>query len=349
MRLKNGTVLPSGLLGHDPSRGAAAFNETYKNTALRAGIVVKVYETNDKRNLSGLAPEYDVIAVEYGNGGVTTRRYKNCLSTDGLGSIADYFEKRFRKQEKYDKQNGGQDFKGQDGAAVILLCLDGKSEKAIILGGLHHPDRKAKLDENTFMAGEINGVQVSVKKDGSTNLTFRGATGNDGKPKDPDQGDTTIDIEKDGSFQVKNKGVKQRAQKDGKYSVSSEDSQTYTAKKAITMTTEDEMSLSAKGDAKMAMQNLLVSAQGSATMSAQSLSIQTTGEGTCKGSMFSFEASTMLKLKGSQVVIDGLVSLGGQGGAPAPVLQTMYLGVGNLGAPVLSTAIGPFSTKVTII
>jgi hypothetical protein len=348
MKLRNGTVLPSGLLGHDPSRHAAAFNETYKNTALRAGVIVKVYETDDKRNISGLAPEYDVIAVEYGSGGVTTRRYKNCLSTDGLGSIADYFEKRFRKQEKFTKANGGQDFKGQDGAAVILLCLDGKSEKAIILGGLHHPDRAAKLDKDTAMAGELNGVRVSVKKDGSTNLTFRGATDNQGKPKDSSQGDTAIDIEKDGSFQVKNKGVIQRAQKDGEYSVIAEGGQTYSAKRSISITTDDKMSMSAKGDASLAMQNLLISAQGSATMSAQSLSIQTSGEGTCKGQMLSFEASAMLKLKSSMVIIDGFVSLGGPGGVPAPMLQTMYLGIGNLGSPVLSMAIGPFSAKVTI-
>jgi hypothetical protein len=231
---------------------------------------------------------------------------------------------------------------------VILLCLDGKSEKAIILGGLHHPDRSAKLDKDTSMAGEINGVQVSVKADGSANLTFRGATDNNGKPKDSSQGDTTIDIEKDGSFQVKNKGVTQRAQKDGEYSVSSEGGQAYSAKKSISMTTDDKVSINAKGDANLSMQNLLISAQGSATMSAQSLSIQTSGEGNCKGQMLSFEASAMLKLKSSQVVIDGFVSLGGFGGMPAVVLQTMYLGIGNLGSPVLSMAIGPFSSKVTI-
>lgn len=349
MRLPNGTVLPSGLLSYDSARDLAAFNKTYSNTALRAGIIVRKFEVDDPGNISKIAPEYDVLVVERNeNQGITTLRYKNCLSIDGLGSIADYFEKKFRSQSSKDKDKIGEDFAGQDGAAVYLLCLDGQSAKGVILGGLHHPDRKSKLDKEKVLAGEINGVQITVKDDGSANLTFRGATDNQGKPKDTSQGDTAIDIEKDGSFQVKHKGVTQRAQKDGKYSVTSEDSQTFTAKKEISMKTEDKFLLDATSDAEMKMAKLLIAAQGSATMTAQALSIQTHGEGNMKTSIFNLEASSLIKMKGGQIVLDGLIFLGGQGGTPSLKLTTKYLGTGNLGAPVISSAIGPFSNKVFI-
>lgn len=350
MRLRNGTVLPHGLLGDGASRGASAFNRSYKNTTLRAGIIVRRYETSDKNNVSKLAPEYDVNVVEQDeNLGMNCILYRNCLSVDGLGSIADFFEKKLRTQGKYDKLNAGKDFKGQDGAVVIMLCIDGVGSKGVILGGLHHPDRSSKLTgKEAQLKGEYNGINISVNEDGSTNLTFRGATDNQGKVKDKSQGNTTIDIEKDGSFQVKHKGVTQRAEKDGKYILTTEDSTSVTAKKEISLKTEDKFLLKATSDAEMEMEKLLIKASGSATMTAQSLEIQTEGNTSVKAQMVEVEGSSMVIVRAPSMILEGQVSLGSAGGTPAVTMQTQYIGMGNLGAPVLSTAIGPFSTKVRI-
>lgn len=351
MRLPNGTILPHGLVGTTESLQSAAFNKTYQNYAVRAGIVVKRYETSDKGNVHKLAVEYDVLVLEQeANGGSTPILYRNCLSADGLGSIADFFEKKLRSQKKKGKKTQGNDFHDQDGAIVLLMCLDGASEKGIILGGLKHPDRKTKLTgKEEILSGEYNGVSIHINEDGSCNLTFKGATDNDGKPKDSSQGNTSIDIEKDGTFQVKNKGVTQRSQKDGKYSLSTEDSMSFVAKKSVSVNTDDKISFKAKSNASLECANIAIKASGSATMEMQSLDIKSQADATLKAQMVSIEAQNMAKVKATQITLDGMVSLGGAGGMPALTMTTQFLGIGNLGIPVVSSAIGPFSVKVTIL
>ncbi len=366
MKLRSGGILPSSLVGGNEVRALSAFNKTYNNHALRAGIVVKRHEIKDKSNLSKLTVEYDVIVMEQDrNTGTTPIVYKNCLSTDGLGSIADHFEKKLRTQKKADKKSQGKDFVGQDGAIVLLLCLDGSADKGIIIGGLKHPDRKTKLvGKDELLAGEYNGIEFSIKEDGSANLTFKGATDNQGNPKDASQGNTSLDIEKDGSVEIKNKGVTQRIQKDGKYSLTTQDSVAITAKKQINVTTDDNLAIKAKKDSSLDTVKLAVKASGSCVMSVQSFDLNSEGEANLKaemikanagsmvelkaGGQFSIEAGGSLQIRASSVIIDAQVALGGAGGMPALTMTTQFFGVGAMG-PVFSQAIGPFSTKVTLL
>lgn len=350
MMLPNGTVLPHGLLSQDNTSGTAGFSKSYQNHSLKVGIVARTIAVSSAENVTKLGPEYEVIVIEQdSNRGVTPITYKNCLSVDSFGSMADFFEKKLRATSKPGKHKGRSP-KDQDGAIVLLLCLDGHSDKGIIISSLSHPKRSTKLVGDTIvMAGEFNGVAVQVNTDGSCTLTFKGATNNDGTAKDSSQGNTTVDIEKDGSLQIKNKGVTQRNQKDGKFSVAANDSVTITAKKEMTLTTEDKFSLKAKADASAECANLAIKASGSAMMEMQSLDIKAQGEANLVARMLNVEASSMVKVKSSQIVLDGNVNLGAAGGTPAVTLSTQYIGIGNLGIPVISTAIGPFSSKVTII
>jgi hypothetical protein len=347
--LPNGTVMPFGLLKQDTESQVAGFNKSYKNFPLRAGIVVASYPPENDRNFNKITIEYDVLVIEQDeNRGITPITYKNCISSDGAGSIADYFERRLRTQKKKRDKKKGEDFAGHDGAIVLLLCLDGSSEKGIIVGCLSHPDRKSKLKgQEQVLAGEYNGMSILVNDDGSANLTFKGATNHDGTPKDNEQGNTTIDIEKDGSLQFKNKGVTQRNEKGGNYLLATEGSQTITAKKAVSLTTEESYSVSAKADATLMTQAaMILQAQGSATLRAQSVEVASDTTITLKGQQISIESASVATVRGSQITVEGLVFLGSAGGLPALLPTTKYLGIGNLGAPVISSAIGPFATKV---
>ena len=49
----------------------------------------------------------------------------------------------------------------------------------------------------------------------------------------------------------------------------------------------------------------------------------------------------MIQLLGNQVIV-------GNGAVPAVIPSTYFVGTGNLGAPVLSLGIGPFSSSVLI-
>lgn len=239
--LESGGVLPSGLMsGNDMMEKMAGFNKTYKNYPLRVGVISQIYAYNDFNNFSKLSTEYDVQVFEQNEDrGNTILKYKNCIGVDGLGSIADYFEKNFRPMTMNTNPTGVLNTTYQNGSVVILLCLDGVTEKAVIIGGLNHPSRSTKLTTTQpQLYGEYNGVAVAVNPDGSTSLTFNGATDNNGNLVTPGQGPTTVAIATDGTFSVQHSGVTMQLEKNGALNI--------TANGNINITTPDKVVVTAK-------------------------------------------------------------------------------------------------------
>lgn len=207
--LKNGTVLPSGLLTHDKMAMMEGFKKTFQNKTLKAGIVIASYAVTDSNNLSKLFIEYDVLAFEQNEDkGSTVIVYKNCAMAASLGSIADFFEMALRPLEHQTTKGTVPSPSGQDGSIVLLLCLNGMSDTGIIVGSLQHPDRPTTLTTTgPYLQGEYNGINVVVNTDGSTALTFKGATNSYGVPTDSSQGNTSVSISTDGSFSVKHSTI----------------------------------------------------------------------------------------------------------------------------------------------
>ncbi len=216
--LDNGTVLPSGLLNaHGAEEMLVGFNRSYKNTALKAGIVIASYDATNEYNKTGLCTEYDVQVIEqFEDKGTTSQIYKNCLSTQGFGSIADYFEYTLRPKT-FQTNKGTSSFKNQDGAIVLVLCLDGVGEKGVVVGNLIHPDRPTTITSTAPQLGwEYNGVNFAINNDGSFALTFMGATDSKGTPTDSSQGNTVVQVQTDGTFNVNNSEVSMTLDKTNK-------------------------------------------------------------------------------------------------------------------------------------
>lgn len=348
-QLNSGAVLPAGLLSSNDHAMMAGFNKSYKNLALRIGVVVTSYPTSNDRNKNKLTTEYDVMCIEQmEDKGATTILYRNCMSAEGLGSIADFFEKALRPKKKKSTKGDSINLKGQDGAIVLMLCLDGMSDKAIIIGALTHPDRKTTLkDEGPYLEGEYNGVNVKVDKDGSCTLTFRGATDSEGKPTDASQGDTVVKIEKDGSYQVSHKTITQRLDKNGKASLTADDDISNTTKKNFNVTATENIALKATKNLTIDCVDLVAKASGSAMLECQKLTVNSQSEISLKGQQLKIEAEAMAMIKSTMITLDGMVALGGAGGQPVLLLSTQFFGIGNLGIPVLSNAISGYAIKVT--
>lgn len=346
--LDNGTVLPFGLLGAG-AQMEDAFKKTYNNFALRVGIVINAYSKKHKNNISKVVPEYDVMTFETNeDSGSTTITYKNCVAMSALGSIADFFEMDLRQLKKKTSKGTTPNMSNQNGSIVLLLCLNGLSDKAIIIGALSHPDRKSTLTgDGPRLEGEYNGVNIKVEADGSTTFTMKGATDNDGKVIDSSQGDTVIAVEKDGSFQVKHKGVTQRLDKKGDASLTAEGNISNTAKKDFNVTADGSMNVKAKKDINAECVKLVMKASGSASLQVQKMELKSESDVMVKGSKVQLEAESMAGIKASSIVLDGNVALGGPGGQPVLIMSTMFIGTGNLGIPVISSAISGFATKVT--
>lgn len=336
-------ILPSSLLEAREDMDMNFQKKISENMCLRLGVVIEIYDLEDKENVSKLVPEYDVMTIEDDN----ATNYKNCMSMDSFGGIGDYFMKKLRKPKDSKKVKQSGSLKKQNGSIVLLLCIDGSSEQGIIMGAIAHPDRKTgKLTKalGQHMEGEFNGLNYKVDKDGAMTILFKSATDNDGKPADEKAGGATWKIEKDGSIEFSD-GNKEVVRID-----KTKKTITVIAEGDISGTSDANVSFTAKKNfTAKSTADLLADAGGSFTAkSGGAFNIMSEGPLSIKAPDIKIAADNMMSIKASQVMISAPQIMVGDGGTPAIILTTQFLGIDSLGTPILSTAIGPFSATVFI-
>lgn len=330
----------------------------FGNNALRLGLVLEIIEDDDESNVSGLGPEYNVMAIQQdGSNGSNTVIYKNCINIDAFGGVADFFQFKHRasKDPKKAKKKGS--LKEETGSIVLLLCLDGNSEKAVILKSVHNPKKNAVLskDKGHHLEGEFNGVNWSVDKDGAMTVVFKSATEDDGTPKDDAAGGTSWKIEKDGSFEFADGNEEKiRVDKTAKtIDIEAEKDISIKTKANVNVTADKSMNITLKKD-------LIAMAEGKAAFTIkESLDIEAKGPFKIKSQTLQAESKSLIQLKaqslfqveaGSSAIIKAPTLL--LGPAPAQPALLAYdlitLGTGNLGAPVISNAIAGYSTSILI-
>lgn len=349
--LPSGSVLPAGLFDKD-SDHFSSHDHNYKNFGIKAGIVINCYTADDKKNLSKSVPEYDVAVIEQNeNASQNVITYQNCPAAELFGGLGDFFEFTYRNQTKADKKGQEKTFNLQNGSQVLIACLNGSSEKAIIIGALKHPKRKSKLTKASghSMYGEFNGLSTSIDKDGAFKILFKGSTNTDGKANNEKVGGSYLTIEKDGSIQLSD-GNKEFIRLD-----KTKKTLFLNSEKDMSLNTDSNLNLLSKKDTNQTMAKWMVKASGSVSMSGEKFDINSKGAFTVKANSFSVDSGGNINLKGQQIEIKGStvmigekVKLGGPAAQPAIIQTTMFMGVGNLGAPVMSSAIGPFSAMVSI-
>jgi hypothetical protein len=60
------------------------------------------------------------------------------------------------------------------GDIVLVAFLDGQGREGVILGGVTHPSRPPRIQEDEDYVSEVNGVKTVIKKDGSYKIEFQG-------------------------------------------------------------------------------------------------------------------------------------------------------------------------------
>lgn len=337
-------ILPSSLMEERQATDFQFQKKISENMYLRLGVVIDIIEDDDENNQSKLMPEYNVMTIENDN----TTIYKNCFATDSFGGIADYFVKKLRKPKDAKKVQETGSLKKQNGTIVLLLCIDGNSDgQAVIIASIAHPDRKnGKLTKalGHHMEGEFNGLNWKVDKDGALTVKFQSATDNDGKPGNTSAGGSTIKMEKDGSIEAAD-GNKEKIRID-----KTKKTVDIAAEKDISAKTDANFNVDAKEKVSMKSgADLIAEATGSATFqSGKAFNIKSDAAFELKAKDVKITSDSMVTVKGTQVMINAPQIMVGMGGTPALTILTQFLGVGNLGMPVLSQAIGPFSSSVFI-
>lgn len=365
-------VLPSSLLTEQTKEQVDFGKKVFGNNTLKMGVVVTVIEPEEDDNVSKMGTEYHVMSIEQdGRQGINSSIYKNCLAMDSFGGIADFFQFKRRAPKDSKKVQDKASTKDQEGSIVLLLCLDGNAEKAVIIGQMQNPSRKTILNEEAghHGEGEFNGVRYAVDKDGAFTLTFKGATDGDGKPKDASVGGSQIKIEKDGSVELNDasisaelaagnrKGAEAGAEEESGDGIASEKiridrtakTMLFESRKDMSLTTDAGLNLTAKEAANLTCMDLIVKAEGTAMLeTVGKFDLKAGGAFSLKAPEVNIDAGNGFMVKSSQVIIDAPVIQVGSGGSPALVLSTQFLGTGNLGGPIISLAIGPFSSSVFI-
>lgn len=345
-KLPSGAILPSGLLKQDFQQKMSAFNRTYANYGLKVGIVTAVYDKDDNKNINKIGPEYDVVAIEQNMDlAITALTYKNCLAADMFGAIADFLTFKRRVRTKAFRKGSELVPGEQDGALVLLLCLDGASDKAVIVGSVEHPGREAALTEEDGHAliGEFNGLGIEIDKEGALSIRFKGATDTEGNPLDGSVGGSFFKITANGSIQINDDN--------GQSLTLNKDNQSTTMRSAgdTRIDAGDKMDILSGAD-------LAIKSGGSgnieitnaATLSAKSITIDSGSAVNIEGKTLDMKIQSLAKIAGQLIILEGQTFLGAPGGTPALLLNTNFVGPGNKGAPVVSSAIGPFSSRVFI-
>lgn len=303
--LPNGTVLPSGLLSHNNGSAAvAAFNRSYRNTGIKAGIVVKSYAATAQGNQNGLCTEYDVLTFEqFENKGSTSILYRNCLSTQGFGGLADYFEYTLRPKTSQSNK-GAPTFGDQDGAVVLIQCLDNVGDKAIVVNTLIHPDRDTTVTStDPQLSGEYNGVNVKINTDGSCSLTFKGATNSKGVPTNSSQGNTVFQIKTDGSFEFNHSTIDILADKGGALTITTKTDCNINASGAVNVTSTGDTVVNSSAKCSITTKDDTTINAGAKCVVNSSSDTTINAGGDCD-----ITATKNVKVKGTMIQLNGMLS-----------------------------------------
>lgn len=343
MSSKYKPVFPAGLLDERQEIDMSFKQKVGNNLTLKVGAVLEIVELDDDKNQSKLVPEYNVMVVEDEN----TSIYKNCMAIDTFGGIADYlrFKRRTPKKPKEVQDSGS--LKDQTGSIVLLLCLDGAAESAIVVGALAHPNKKNVLtkDKEHHMEGEFNGINFSIDKDGALRVEFKSATDDEGKPQDEEAGGSYQTFEKDGSIEISDGNEeKVRIDKTNKtIDVMAEEDITVASSKANVMVTAE------KNIDMKSTKELLMEASGNAMLkTAKELKLEASNSFEAKGATVKIKGDSQATIDATQIQLKGSSIQVGSGGSPAVTSSTVFIGTGNLGGPVVCSAVGPFSSSVFI-
>lgn len=215
--LRDGTIIPSELAAVDTGGGIFG-SSAFGNTALRVGEVVEMLYPSNERNLSKKFIEYRVAVQQRdGEGGAVLTIYNNCMLLNGFGGLADKTRHTLRADASTERNGDGL---GR-GSKVLILCVNGETNQAVILGGVRD-ENDADLDreeDGHNLYREFNGIGFAIDKFGQLKVQFRGATTIDGKldaahEASEENGPTTIEMQKDGSVEVYTKDRAQRLKVD---------------------------------------------------------------------------------------------------------------------------------------
>lgn len=202
--LRDNSVIPSYLDVVERGQDVGS-DDLLTNFVLRLGEVRSINYPGDDLNYSGKQVEYSVeVQHRDGNGMTTSTMYQGVTVNTLFGGVADRAEMTYRADSKTGPDGVG------NGSKVLLLCVSGDQQKAVILGGISSATTKAtKQGHNLFF--EFNGAQFTVNDEGEAQFLHKGPTNADGSIRDQyaDYSGALVGFDKRGNITVSGPGGQQ--------------------------------------------------------------------------------------------------------------------------------------------
>ena len=205
--LGDGSVVPSFLSAR--SGGFAQDTGQLSNTTLRVGEVKEIVYPGEKNNKTNFIQyTVDVQQVD-GSSSATVTSYPGCTLSSIFGGGSDVFHYTLRADKSAKTRNSASVL--GVGSKVVLLCINGRTNQALILGGIRDSEAKShnkdSKEDGHNLYFEFNGMSFAINKDGEIKLQVKGATDPSGAVTSAVPQQPTIEILKDGRVYIKSVGV----------------------------------------------------------------------------------------------------------------------------------------------
>jgi hypothetical protein len=199
-------VIPSYLQVIDTSRGRTSSLGVFNNIALRIGEIVGIIYPNDPSSISKKFIEYTIkIQQRDGSDPGTTVVYPNVMVSNLFGGLADTFTYTLRKQATSNQSSGY-----GNGSKVLVLCINGESNSATIVGGIRDAIAVSTVetqDDGHNLNFTFNGINATIDDSGQLDIIYGGATDAKNHPRsdvDTSATGSHIAMTKDGSITLQN-------------------------------------------------------------------------------------------------------------------------------------------------
>lgn len=354
-KLSDNSVVPS-TLSMRPHMDAK--QQVMGNYSLKMGMVTDIFYPDEDKNLSKKFIEYNVMCSEINeNGNVTMTVYRNCTVQNMFGMSNNNLTYTLQADKSED---GRMEF----GSLAMLLCISGQATngQAVIVSGFSHPDNpKYKKADGQFYDFNFNGINYNINKDGEMTITFNSPLDKKKNKKNEKAAGTQLKIDKEGRIKISdNEGqfwqldrVDQKStwsngaesiiidKKNKQVQLISSGEMSQTSKQKMSMASDDDLIMSSKKDTAL-------TADANMKLESKSNMNQKSGgnwEVKATGNVMINAGANIIATAGNVAQLQGTINLIGAGSVPvAAVGVSLTIGIGNLGAPVVSTIVTGSST-----
>jgi hypothetical protein len=285
---------------------------------------------------------------------VKGQEYPNAVSIKSLGGIYNYEETVLKDSEKSFSGEMGVSVYDEnlDGNVVYVMFLDGHGNVPVIVGSAEHPRKskykKSSKSDGRFSLKEFNGVELSIDKDSNYQIKHVGRRDPDGKILNQAAVDSLIKLFGNGDVELNPYGSTTDLRI--KMTKSSKKLEMNAQGNSVVIDSNG-IKIKDKFNNEIILQNgnITINAAGDTILnSTGNTTVNSTGDvsvTTSATATFSGDGGTNVGGSGVTNIDGSIVNLAG-GGVPVARLGDMAVGVGNLGAPVISN-IAQGSPKVT--